>query len=353
MVKGKDKPKNLANGKVIGDFTLVKKLGEGTQAEVWEAIYNNKHIAIKIGSNLSSVFYDAAMRNKLGQHSNLFDIIDKEVAIGDYKIFPMELMKESLDAYLKHTTINDFIINIIGQSLVEAARYIKNQGYVFRDINPNNIMISQNNTVKLVDIGVLSKIGAPVNFEGTAKFSSHDALSGKSPSPWDDLYSVLLVLLYVNRGSVIWEGEIGKGKKAFLEYANNFKAILPELLKSYPKLVSIYQYLEENHNRTIIDADYDNINIILNTTDNTNTIIYNLNDIYQYSAEDLDNFIKLSTTDVYFEMSHRRYMTIRYLIENRLFDYEQEKLILNHQDDLVKLLESSDTADILLNKLKL
>ena len=345
MVNGKIKAKNLFSGKVIGAFTLVKKIGEGGQAQVWEAVYENKHIAIKIGSDSSHLYYEAALRNVLEYHENLFDIIVKEMCIDNYKIFAMELMKESLKDYVKNNKIDDIFIKKLGFSLIDVSKHIKNKGYVFRDINPSNIMINQNNIIKLIDIGVMSKINSPVKFEGTAKFSSYNSLNSKPPSPWDDLYSILLVLLYIERGGVMWECEINTNKKGLLKYAEDMKILLPLLLENHTNLSKFYYYLQGYDNREILDSDYDNLKNILEAD------FYNLENIYNYTSENLDNFLQKFTTKIYSTLTQKRYMTIHHLLSNNRFNLREEKLIYANQANFLTLLEQSATAMELLVKL--
>jgi serine/threonine protein kinase len=272
MVKGKDKPKNLFPNKQIGPFLLIKKLGEGTQAEVWQAVYNGQNIAIKIGSNTSSVFYDASLKNRLGNHKNLFDVVGKEQSIDDYKIFPMELMKMTLEGLLK---TNNYELNTIMIDLLDVAEYVKDQGYVFRDINPNNIMVNQNNIIKLIDIGVVSKIGSPSGFEGTAKFSSYNSLMGQNPSPWDDIYSILLVGIYIQNKGKLWDLDPGSTNKSRKEYAEILKNnLLPSHL-STTSLQNYYNYMIQNNIRPIENKDYTYLKSLFKSENNELMITIN------------------------------------------------------------------------------
>lgn len=70
---------------------------------------------------------------------------------------------------------------------------------------------------------------------------------------------------------------------------------------------------------------------------------YTLKNIYQYTREDLDNFLG----DNQYNMNEKRYMTLYYLIEQNLLVEDERDLILSKSNDLINLLQASTYEEFL------
>jgi len=121
----------------------------------------------------------------------------------------LDLLKE------RRTLPLDLVMEIARQSL-DALDYLHRQGYVHRDISPDNLMLTRDSDgatlVKLIDLGVAKQVGGGRDltttgmFVGKARYSSPEQLSGKEPDQRSDVYSFGVMLYQLLTGSVPVEG---------------------------------------------------------------------------------------------------------------------------------------------------
>ena len=89
----------------------------------------------------------------------------------------------------------------IAWQLVCGVRDIHEAGIVHRDINPTNIMIREDGSVKIIDFGISmaiedvpDKAGKGWYHARTGTYASPGQISGRSAEPADDIYSLGIVL---------------------------------------------------------------------------------------------------------------------------------------------------------------
>jgi succinate dehydrogenase flavin-adding protein (antitoxin of CptAB toxin-antitoxin module) len=70
---------------------------------------------------------------------------------------------------------------------------------------------------------------------------------------------------------------------------------------------------------------------------------YSLDTIFEYSGDELDNFIKQFTTNQFNSMNEKRFMTVRYLQENNLLDEEMVSLLTNNRENFLEALKRYNT----------
>jgi len=100
---------------------------------------------------------------------------------------------------------------------LEALGYLHRQGYVHRDISPDNLMLTRDvegrPLVKLIDLGIAKRLGGATShltatgmFLGKARYSSPEQFSGKTEDPRGDLYSFAAMLYELLTGERPIEG---------------------------------------------------------------------------------------------------------------------------------------------------
>ena len=127
--------------------------------------------------------------------------------------FIMPKYTENLDQYLQRQSKIDSqtILKIIVQ-LIEAFDIVHASGRTFNDLKPQNIMVEHDKDgelyIVLIDFGFSDKFltaqGDHINnselkdsFQGNILFSSYDQMDFKFTSRKDDLYSLVLMMLYM------------------------------------------------------------------------------------------------------------------------------------------------------------
>jgi predicted ATPase len=96
--------------------------------------------------------------------------------------------------------------------VLEALRYAHLKGVVHRDIKPSNIMITPEDSVKLMDFGIARAASrgtftSPGMAIGSAAYMAPEQVKGAAPDPRSDLYSVGVTLYEIATGQRPFQGE--------------------------------------------------------------------------------------------------------------------------------------------------
>jgi serine/threonine protein kinase len=156
---------HLGPGGIIGGYRLVRRLGRGGMAEVYEAINPRlkRQVALKIlrpgpGENvgeLSRRFLREARAMVNVRHPNIISIYDAGEADG-YLYMALEFVpggdlasKLKTEGRLAITHIIDLVI-----ACTKGLEYLSAVGLVHRDIKPANIFLAGDGSVKIGDFGL-------------------------------------------------------------------------------------------------------------------------------------------------------------------------------------------------------
>lgn len=193
----------------IGEYRLVEKLGEGGMGEVYQGVHSKigRVVAVKIlsqsshGPEFVERFLNEARIQGGLQHNNIVTLYD----FLEYNGQPCIIME-----YIEGRTLTECVRAWGGlpladairyfQSIVEAIDYVHTRGIVHRDIKSNNVKITPNGQVKLLDFGIAKSGASPAltvtgAFVGTLQYLSPEQLVGGIADFRSDIWS-LGVLLY-------------------------------------------------------------------------------------------------------------------------------------------------------------
>jgi len=155
---------------VIRDYTLIKKIGQGSFGETYKAFDMNKgeNVAVKIVdvkkvSNVQSLLDEINILKAISSQDNCDPAIScyydsfRDIWMGAERMF---IIME----YIEGMTLRDYISmqSIIGKKLLwsifyglsKGLNYIHSHGIAHRDIKPENIMITPDGNIKYIDFGV-------------------------------------------------------------------------------------------------------------------------------------------------------------------------------------------------------
>jgi Tol biopolymer transport system component len=241
-------------GKVLAQYQICEKLGEGGMGVVWKALdtHLDRFVALKTlpGERLSDPerkrrFVQEAKAASALNHPNIVHIYDVTETAGTQYI-SME--------YVSGKTL-DQLIGRKGLPLREALKYALQiagaltqahlAGIIHRDLKPSNIIVTQNGLVKVLDFGLakLTEVAADPSGEteliterdankteegtivGTVAYMSPEQAEGKKVDARSDIFSF---------GSMLYETVTGR--PAF--HGDSKLSTLSAILKENPKPLS-------------------------------------------------------------------------------------------------------------------
>lgn len=199
----------------IPGYHLQYRLGEGGMAKVYFGMQTRlkRRVAVKVmesfllkDENFSRRFLKEAETAANLNHPNIVTIYDVGQA-GESYYMVMEFLDGTLKERIQRAREErgngldaDEAVQVLA-AMAQALEYAHNQGYIHRDIKPDNIMFRNRETPVLVDFGIAKAIGTTTKLTktgmsiGTPHYMSPEQIRGQEVDGRADLYS-LGVLFY-------------------------------------------------------------------------------------------------------------------------------------------------------------
>ncbi len=210
-------------GKVLnGRYEIKKQVGTGGMADVYMAIDRllGRTVAVKVLHPQFSRdpvyverFRQEAQAAANISHQNIVNVHDWGVE-GELHYIVME--------YVEGKNLKDIILDSaplmperaveIAISICMALEAAHSHRIVHRDIKPQNVIVTKDNQIKVMDFGIArtsggSSITQTGTIIGTAQYISPEQAQGRSADPRSDLYSLGIVLYEMLTGKVPFDGE--------------------------------------------------------------------------------------------------------------------------------------------------
>ena len=206
---------------VDGRYRLLHRLGAGGMADVYLAQDEqlDREVALKLlhrrfaeDPGFVERFRREAQAAASLQHPNVVSVFDRGGFQGTYYIAMEYLDGRTLkrlireEAPLETSRAIDLTIQML-----KAARFAHRRGVIHRDLKPHNVIVDDNDHVKVTDFGI-ARAGASDMTEtgsimGTAQYLSPEQAQGHAVSEPSDLYSIGIVLYEMLTGRVPFDGE--------------------------------------------------------------------------------------------------------------------------------------------------
>jgi serine/threonine-protein kinase len=219
-----DPPRGKPAVSQLGDFKLVRKLGQGGMGTVYLArqLSLDRHVALKtLSRNLakseSSVkrfLREARSMAKL-QHPNIVQVYAADSQAGFHYA-----ALEYIDGKSMQDWINELQRLSVGDALhvaliaADALKHAHDRGMVHRDVKPDNILVTQNGIVKVSDFGLAKAIEEDVSVTksgtglGTPLYMSPEqARNAKHVDHRSDIYALGCTLYRFLTGAHAFPGE--------------------------------------------------------------------------------------------------------------------------------------------------
>lgn len=195
----------------LGAYRLVRLIRVGHTCQVWEAAKTDvkerfvlKVLRPDLRDNKEEV---ASLKNEFEcgkslKHKNIIKIHDFAVEGGVAFVVMEHFEHPNLKLWLREPQKVAYLsLKIIEQS-AEGLFFMHEQGWVHRDVKPDNFLVSNQGTVKLIDFAISTKqkssLAAMFSFgkkiQGTRSYMSPEQIRGKNLDARADMYSFGCVL---------------------------------------------------------------------------------------------------------------------------------------------------------------
>ena len=255
---------NARIGERIGAYRIVGVLGGGGMGDVFKAVRDDDQyraeVAIKlmradVRSSLTEQRFKTERQILAGlDHRNIARLLDGGTAGSGMPYVVMELVTgEAIDAFCdaRNLSVRDRVQLFL--QVCAAVSYAHQQLVVHRDLKPNNILVTADGSVKLLDFGIAKLLEADADTAVVAanatattlramtlEYASPEQVSGGTVTTVSDVYSLGVVLYRLLTGQSPYGARTND--------AQRMKEILSDTTPTRPSQV-----------QRSVDADLDNI----------------------------------------------------------------------------------------------
>lgn len=207
-------------GKTIGRCKILARIGQGRTATVYRAHHEGLGTDVAVKILLPEIVQHASVVAKFEaearaiarlDHPNVLKIYDV-VGEGDARGIVMELLEgedvlEYLNAEGGKVDPQD-ALRIVRQAAA-GLRAAHGKGIIHRDVKPQNLVILEDGTVKLVDFGLATQADGNLTAEriGTPHYMAPEVCEAKPVEPSSDVYSLGISLHHLLTGTPPYAGQ--------------------------------------------------------------------------------------------------------------------------------------------------
>jgi tetratricopeptide (TPR) repeat protein/energy-coupling factor transporter ATP-binding protein EcfA2 len=201
-------------GTTIGPYRLERELGAGGMGTVWLAARDGERVAVKVvHQHLSgdpayvARFVREGDIGRRVRHANVVSTLDVGSAEVDGKIAHYIVMEyvegRTLRALLREMgRVPEELCRRLGRDIAQGLAAVHAAGAVHRDVKPDNVLVTQDHVVKLMDLGLARTLDGSENltqagaFVGTFRYAAPEQLrrAGRAVDARADLHALGTVL---------------------------------------------------------------------------------------------------------------------------------------------------------------
>lgn len=210
------------HSKLSGRYILTQIIGTGGMANVYLArdLILDRDVAVKVlkfdfQDNQDAIrrFQREAMAASQLLHHNIVEVYDVDEE-EEQQYIVMEYVKGTdLKKFIKEKSpiSLELVVNIMSQ-ILSAINVAHRHGIIHRDIKPQNILINENNEVKITDFGIAialsdTSLTQTNTLLGSVHYLSPEQARGGNATIKSDIYSLGVVLYELITGDVPYTGE--------------------------------------------------------------------------------------------------------------------------------------------------
>lgn len=211
-------PEEIADGRVIGKYRVIRELGIGGMGAVYLAVRNDGEISQRVAIKFLKREFNAAQIRKLFgrereiharlEHPNIAHVIDAGSTQDDIPFLVMEYVEGlPIDAYCRERELKLHDRLKLFNKVCGAVAFAHRNLVVHRDLKPSNILVTADGEPKLLDFGISKLLDNETNTDGptafaalTPEYASPEQIRGETVTTATDIYSLGAVLFRLLTG---------------------------------------------------------------------------------------------------------------------------------------------------------
>ncbi len=210
----------------IGPYRLLKLVRVGANCQIWEAISEADHQRYALKALRDEYRSDKEHIAMLKQeftvgktldHPHIIKIynfrIDRGVPYLVMEYFESENLKQWIRSRQSEAEALEQLPRIV-KKCVAALAYMHEQGWIHRDVKPDNFLVNQQIDVRLIDFAIAERprkglgrlFAGRGRIQGTRSYMSPEQIRGEAVDPRSDIYSLGCVLFELVAGRAPFTG---------------------------------------------------------------------------------------------------------------------------------------------------
>lgn len=230
-------------------FQLLGRVGQGSMSKVWRAVDNmtGKTVALKVLDRAKTARLDQRFvgmhKPKEGQiavvlnHPNIVRTFEHGMTTEQEQYLVMEFIEGVALSYLvevQNARMKEWCLSYCIQ-LGEALNYLHVNEWIHRDLCPRNVIVTNEEVVKLIDFGLMvpntEEFRKPGNRTGTANYMAPELIKRQPTDQRIDIFSYAVTCFEMFTRQLPWPA--ADTMESVLQHVNNppkdIRTLMPDL----------------------------------------------------------------------------------------------------------------------------